>query len=302
MSPYPNLLTSTELENIFRNNILPRYSPQLSTCTQPVCYILGGQPGSGKTTMIQGLVEDARDIPLIINGDDLRSFHPMMRDFLESDDKNASDLVQADCNYWVGALIRLCLENQTSFVVEGTMRSSVAAIKTAREAKNHGFEVEAHVMSIPPMVSQASIFARYEYQKTTTGAGRYVKPSSHQEATQGLPNSLRDISRQASLFDTISIHTHDGVCDHLLTTLRHGENGHWDRDVESFFAVFETRFGMTLVGSEREYVLKLWEIAVESARLRGENEEYIEELIAYKKTVENDRGRTFESRELSRVA
>lgn len=302
MSLYPNLLTPTELDSIFRNSILPRYSPQIKANSRPVCYILGGQPGSGKTTMIQSLIAGSDEIPLIINGDDLRAFHPRMRDLLEHDDKNASDLVQADCNAWVGKLVRLCLENQTSFVVEGTMRNANAAINTAKEAKRNGFLVEAHVMSIPPRLSQASITARYEYQKTTSGAGRFVKPASHQEAVQGLPNSLRDITSQVSLFDTVSIHTHDGVHDQVLTSLRHGEDGNWDRDVESFLTVFDTRFGATLVGAEREYVLKLWEIALESARLREEGRDYIAELTAWMREGEGTSDHRVEIGELRRVA
>ena len=207
MSQYPNLLTPFELDNIFRNRILPRYSPQIKANSRPVCYILGGQPGSGKTTMIQSLVEESNDTPLIINGDDLRAFHPRMRDLLEHDDRNASDLVQADCNAWVGKLVRLCLENQTSFVVEGTMRNANAAINTAKEAKRNGFLVEAHVMSIPPRLSQASITARYEYQKILQAQEDLSNQQVIKKQWLGFP-ILCEISLHKFLFLTqfLSIH------------------------------------------------------------------------------------------------
>lgn len=57
------------------NFIIEKATKPLSPVSQPTAYILGGQPGAGKTTIQKILAKDDNNI-FIINADSYRQYHP----------------------------------------------------------------------------------------------------------------------------------------------------------------------------------------------------------------------------------
>mgnify|MGYP001587957694 FL=1 len=87
--PFPpdmssHLLTQKEREDIFLKFILPYTSKGITPKENPLGIILGGQPGAGKSNFIGHRKKEYPDMA-VVNGDELRRFHPQFGKLLKED-------------------------------------------------------------------------------------------------------------------------------------------------------------------------------------------------------------------------
>lgn len=107
---------------------------------QPTLIMLGGRPGSGKTSGFKNLVYD--DDFVIIDADYIKSQLPEYKGY------NAQDLHEESTDI-VEQALRLCKENKLNIVVETTMGSTETAKRRIADFQNHGYKVETHYMFLP---------------------------------------------------------------------------------------------------------------------------------------------------------
>ena len=187
-----DFLEKKEVDTIFRMVIFPEITKYVKQGSNNIAYIVGGQPGSGKSSFAQHLMQENKDL-VFINGDDLRIYHPKYVSYLEEDDRNAADKTQSICNYWIEKAIEKCIESGLSFIVEGTMRTDHAPLTTAMIAHESGYDVYGCVIATPYDLSIASINYRYNETKRIEGHARYTKKESHDEAYANLPKTLEKL-------------------------------------------------------------------------------------------------------------
>lgn len=200
-------LTQNECDEIFSSMIFPRIIEESPVSQKnPQAYILGGQPGAGKSHFIRILKSKQKDDGLVvINGDDLRGYHPHYYHLMKNNEKNAADLIQPNINYWIERLIRELAIKRISMIIEGTMRRSEVPIMTAKMLRNMDYEVFAKVIMTHPEVSNADIFMRFVYQKKMSGVARFTRIESHEEVVRNLHHSVLEISK-SGLFENIELY------------------------------------------------------------------------------------------------
>ena len=280
------ILSEQEREKIFNERIAPSFLANAVSSEQPVAIIFGGQPGSGKSSLIRMIKEIKTDFS-VINGDDLRGYHPNMYELLKQDEKNASDLVQADCNFWIEKLIALAAKNKANIIIEGTMRRPAVPLATAQMLKKEGYQVEACVVVIPPEISLASIFYRYEIQKKMVGYGRFAKPQNHDEAFSGINKTLTEISDSKRI-------------SHITQYYRSGSDynkiyenslidGDWENENGPEY-IFDKFSKKGLTQDELLYAQSLWQKIIELARERNGESGYIESLGEYDEIIDKKLG------------
>ena len=95
-------LPDDEHEDIFQRRVLPKLMPVSESGGAPVAVILGGQPGAGKTRLLgDAEIElQARGATAVVNGDDLRSFHPAYARLQQSDPLSAARYTDHDSGRW----------------------------------------------------------------------------------------------------------------------------------------------------------------------------------------------------------
>jgi UDP-N-acetylglucosamine kinase len=183
-------LTPPERAEILERQIVPAIVGHITPSPSPKAYIVGGQPGSGKSVFASTLLHNEPNT-VFINGDELRSYHPRYTHFLGEDALNAADHTQEDVNHWIELLIQFCLTHKLSIIVEGTMRTLRAPLATATLAQQYGYYVCGAVVSAPKELSLASTVYRYEEAKKKGGDARYTKKMSHDEAYDAVPDTVQ---------------------------------------------------------------------------------------------------------------
>lgn len=277
-----NILSQNVLEEIFNERIIPAFASQIMQQESPAAIIFGGQPGSGKSALIAD-IKKQNNTYIVINGDDLRGFHPQMIDLMEKDEENAADLMQMDCNYWTEKLIAYCLANKTNMIIEGTMRRPEVPLNTAKILKMNGYTVEANILAAHPMVSLASIFYRYEIQKHFIINARFTKIKSHDESSLHIPDTLNAIFKSED-FDKIKLFSRLNGSTKLIYENTLVEKS-WVSDINPA-AVFLKLTQRELGEDERTYVRYLWELSITMAKDRKADNQYLEMLKENAKNIE----------------
>jgi predicted ABC-type ATPase len=195
-------LSDQDNEDIFRNDIVPKYFPKginSEKHSPKKAFYLAGQPGSGKTTVrkeIQKQYENTNDV-IVLNTDDLREHHPDYRK-LQADPilfKNAPVLVNHDATIWFQKLVRESVRQEKDLIFDTTLGSNdISSFKhNMGQIEGVGYKLELHILSVPEQVSKLGIHLRYEEQKDKKGSGRFVKMETHDLNYNMLPLNVKSV-------------------------------------------------------------------------------------------------------------
>ncbi len=147
----------------------------------PKALILGGQSGAGKSALY-GL--NANAVP--INGDEYRNFHPQNRLLDERYGKESVTHKSAFSGKIVEGLIDAISAKSYDLIVEGTLRKTEAALKTATLLKERGYETELAIMAVKPEISYASTILRYEMMLSKNALARFTPKAIHDEIVRNI--------------------------------------------------------------------------------------------------------------------
>lgn len=153
----------------------------------PVAYILGGQPSSGKSSLIGRLQGKGR--AFAVNGDSYRLYHPD-HDRLILSQQDYSRETQVFSNVFTEGFIEEAIRRRFSIIVEGTMRDPEVVTRTVSRFAQAGFRVEAHCIASPEEYTGINLFARYASEVALMGAGRLADRSTHDRAVTSLLKTL----------------------------------------------------------------------------------------------------------------
>lgn len=187
---------------------------------EPTLVILGGQPGAGKSSIIDMIEERFNSNIVVLNGDEFKPYYPGYKQLLRTDPDEASKIVQDYSNYVVDAVKQELMQQGYNLIIEGTMRNPNTPIDTAKLAHNNGYLVEACVIATNYYASRVGCVKRYELDKLDSGVGRSVPVASHDEAYSNIPTTIKALL-ESGQFDNIQIFSRNGE---ILGNLIDGEN------------------------------------------------------------------------------
>jgi len=191
--------------------------------SQPRIVITGGQPGSGKSKLLeQGKKDFSDENVVVINGDDLRSYHPHAEEIFRLDDNKFADRTDPDCREWTKRLFERAIETKRNIVFESTMREADPISKTMKRLKAGGYHLTAKVVASHERFSTTGIFRRYEEQKSVKGYGRWSELSSHDAGYSGMLKTVEYIEKHG-LVDRLEVYSRSGD----LLYANNYDNGKW---------------------------------------------------------------------------
>lgn len=164
MPPFsPDALSSSKHAAILKQIVKEKLDP-LPKLLSPKMFMLGGQPGAGKSSIrgaITGnpLFADA----LVIDPDELRTYHPKYIDFVKENPDTAAGRVHPDAAKWATELRAAAIKKKVNIIFDGTLGGNPsAAVAMAKEAAKGGFDVEVHVAAVSIEASKQGVRKRYE--------------------------------------------------------------------------------------------------------------------------------------------
>lgn len=192
------------------NFIIEKATKPLSPVSQPTAYILGGQPGAGKTTIQKILAKDDNNI-FIINADSYRQYHPHFYEIQSIYGNDSPKYTQPFINEVTEKLIDDLSDRKYNLLIEGTLRTSEVPIKTAQRLKYKGYRVELCVMAVKPEISFESTILRYENALLFGEIPRATSKEHHDLVVDKIANNL-DTIYNSNIFDCIKIFTRNKGC------------------------------------------------------------------------------------------
>lgn len=134
----------------------------------PKLYLVGGQPGAGKSTTISKIQRFMDNNCIIINLDDCRALHPNAREIYEKGAKDSDDYSIYTNPFMreVGEkLIDKAIENGYNVILERTLNSTDTVSRQLDKFKENGYELNLHVVTCNKNHSISSAEQRYLQQK-----------------------------------------------------------------------------------------------------------------------------------------
>lgn len=198
----------------------------------PEIFILGGQPGAGKSTLIKYLQESgqAKDC-LIINGDEYRNYHPHVQEIFQRYPQQMAEITDMDVRDWTQRVFQQAIKNRNNIIFEGTMRTNQIC-NTIRDLHEQGYKVNINVLAVNYFESKLSIYSRFEDLFERGEIARYSPPEAHDETYNRMLDTLQQIEDERQ-FDTITIYSRNKE-----VILRAGRD---NPKIDSVFAILRHR-------------------------------------------------------------
>ena len=175
---------------------------------KPKIFIMGGQPGAGKSTFINQLInsEEGKDC-LIINADEYRAYHPQIKEIYTKHPEEMATITDLDVRDWTQRIFALAIEKRNNIIFEGTMRTPQIC-ETIKDLHSKGYEVNIHVMAVNFYESKLSTYSRYEEALKAGEMPRHTPPEAHDETYGKMLTTLQQIEDDGC-YNKITIHGRD---------------------------------------------------------------------------------------------
>ncbi len=165
---------------------------------QPLCVLLGGLPGSGKTNLVKQIQEEYKEHDfVIIDTDNYRKLHPDYELLIKTPEKAINETSDFS-NKIEAELIKKAIEERCDIISVTTLRATEAINKILYEpAVKVGYRIEACIMSVPISESGLSAQNRYERQIADGECPRFTPMSFIETSFQGIRETIQMLQRKS---------------------------------------------------------------------------------------------------------
>lgn len=189
-----------QADRIFDKEIYPLLIIGKTPEENPMAYVLGGQPGAGKSNLTKFLQnEKLHNNAVVINGDDFRRFHPESSTLYKQYGIDASLFTGEFASYITEKAINRASNEQYHLIIEGTFRTSETPLRTLNDLQNKGYRTSVAIMTIPAEISWASVNERYEKQLAVNEEGRMTPRSHHDLVVDKLADNANTVFQEGNL-------------------------------------------------------------------------------------------------------
>lgn len=194
-----------ELEQFYNS-----YKSGKQPVERPTAHLLGGQAGSGKSTLHKLLVKQDPNT-IIIDGDRFRERHPYFKEIQQKYGREAANYTQPFSNKITEALIERFSNEKYNLIIEGTCRTINVPLKTCEQLKSKGYTVNLAIMCTNKEVAWQSTIDRYNAMEARGLLPRAVPRDKYDEMVSALPDNISQIYNKRK-FDDILLFNRNREC------------------------------------------------------------------------------------------
>lgn len=157
----------------------------------PVCVIVGGQTGSGKSGILgysQKLFADNNVI--VLNSDEIKPYHPNETEIAKCHPDLYTKITDQESNTWTSKLFEDLRNEKYNIIFEGTMWNNRIADDAIVKLIDLGYTVIVRGLATSELESKLSVLERYIGEKKHKGFGRLVTNEHHDRTYNGMPNTI----------------------------------------------------------------------------------------------------------------
>lgn len=193
--------TDEEFQKAFQQ-ILKFYKSRYSSQENPKAFLLGGQPGAGKSALENMINIENKYVS--ISGDDYRKFHPLYDKLNKIYGKDASKYTQKWSGEMVEYLLKEARKEKWNVILEGTLRKAELPIREAKDFKENGYSVELYVVVVKSEKSYLATLQRYEEMIVRCRIPRMTPKEHHDLVVNDIGDNL-EIIYNSKAFDNIKL-------------------------------------------------------------------------------------------------
>lgn len=162
----------------------------------PLFILAGGQPGSGKTALVNTIKSDNKNINFVtIDLDEFRRYHPDFEDIKKNHKQDGVLLTNSFAFEIENEMLAYVQENRINTINVSTLRNTKLIEQAIEEnILPRGFKVKVYIIAVSPEESYFSTLTRYEeQQKDINCVTRFTSKEFHDMAYQGLNDTIKKI-------------------------------------------------------------------------------------------------------------
>ena len=180
-------------------------SQNLTSQQSPKAYMLGGQPGAGKSTSTKKLEAQYNRNILTVDLDEYRSSHPNYKALYEKYSKDLSSYTHEFAGEIKEEIQKRAIEAKYNIIIDGTLGNVERAEQLIEGLKKEGYQVEVLIHTCPKEVSWQSVNKRYENALTAGDIPRFVPKIVHDKIVEALPANADKLS-QSNQIESLTVH------------------------------------------------------------------------------------------------
>lgn len=266
-------LSPNDHAELFRNAVAGPALRRTQPARAPSAFLLGGQPGSGKSTFARLFATQFGSSNFVhVDVDRLRPLHPAYLPLMAdpTTELHAPTAVQRDCSAWADQLRDAAIAAHRHMLIENTMRAPDQVRDAANALRSAGYSTEARLLAVHPATSEVALLNRYEIEKRTLGFGREMPLEYHNLAARGLVDSVKILEAE-QLVDHLTIVDRAGN----IIYENHLQDGQWKALPRGAAAMEDCRTTSMDV-AERRNVLRIWNEVLDMMERRSASAAEIE--------------------------
>lgn len=172
-----------------------------SPASNPKAYLLGGQPGAGKSGLIRVIMDENQSSNfVVIDTDKFRSSHPNYSLLKEKYGKNSVDYTAKFAGKVTEKMIECLSEKKYNLVIEGTLRTYETPKKTAELLNDKNYSVQLYIVGVSKYLSSIGITSRYERMYSIDPSeARHSSLENHNHTITQIPQNLERLWEDAAI-------------------------------------------------------------------------------------------------------
>lgn len=198
----------TQFQDIWIDLLRKYTSAQPST--QPQGFVLGGQPGAGKSSLLERIINQLDGDVLIINADEFRRYHPQFDEIQTKYGDDAPKYTAEFSGKMAEQVLNKALSEGYNIAIEGTFRTAQTPLNTLNLMKLNGYQTAVYIQTCPQEISWQSTIKRYEAMIKAGLTPRAVDKAHHDLVCNKLPENA-DIVYQLKKADEFQVYSRNAL-------------------------------------------------------------------------------------------
>ena len=173
---------------------------------KPIAFIVGGQPGSGKSGIISNIMQNYGQNYILIDNDEYRMYHPNLDEINRLFPELYTECTDQLSFETTPKAIKYAMDNRYNMIIHQTLKNDTIINCAITDLTNSGYTIIVVVMAADELTSNEGMLRRCQDKLEFDGTCRWVSQENHDFAYKGLPTTVGHIEERG-LYDAIVVVT-----------------------------------------------------------------------------------------------